>query len=223
MLTAGIRRLPFIVLAVSAVAAIASAPASATQWQEAEGPFNGEESIGVSVFPSTAGALPITLRAQLLSSPTMLISCRAMSMTGAQIFGGHHGKALSIIFRECKLDEPIGCKVSEELVTAPVVMEAVTLKAGSEPVYLTFRPKSGNNFYEFTLTGECVLAGRWDLTGTAACKLVQAEAKARVKLCDFEETLLNSLRTGVLLTNLKATVGFLLTGSKKGQVWGVSP
>jgi hypothetical protein len=218
----GLARLCLVALALTAVEGSLAAAASGAQWLVGKEAFNGMESIGVTVVRALGGVSPITFHARTFSVPEAVVGCGTMSMKEGQIFGGNKGKVQSISFKQCTMIQPEGCKVNEEINTPPLTMEAVTLKTESESVYLTLVPKVGQEFLNFTVTA-CFGAEKYVLIGGAACSFFRAELIAVTKLCNFDENSLNTVKSFGRSAELRATVGFSLTGAKQGQLWGVDP
>jgi hypothetical protein len=219
MTKAKARVLYLAILAVLIVDGAVTSPASATQWLVSGVAFNGEESIGATLLP---GAGLVHLTTHLPGGELFVKGCEGFALTGAKMFGKNKGQAESLTLTKCKVDHPVGCKTNSQIVIKPTVAEAVDLVAGVEPVYVTFTPKTGNEFVTVIVEG-CAAEGIYKAVGRAACKVFQPTVSAVMKLCSFEQSLYNSVRFGVSTAVLEGTVGVLLTGAKKGLPVSVNP
>jgi hypothetical protein len=216
MLKGKFRVLLFVVFAVMATSAIASATASAApKWLINGTAFTGTETLATKALGS------VTLKSALPGKVPVTISCPSASSTGAQISGGNKGSATRINFGPtCNTVTP-KCKVQAEITTAGVNAEATDL-AGAEPLYIKFTP-STQPFTVIKLT-ECAGEGNFNVQGLASCKVKSPTVSAVEKLCTFQEstTLLGSLRFGTEPATLEGTAGFSLSGTNAGKPWSAN-
>jgi hypothetical protein len=216
MLKGKFRVLLFVVFAVMATSAIASATASAApQWLINGTAFTGQETISAKQLS------PITLKSALPGGTPITITCPTASSTGAKINGNNKGSATTISFGPTCATITPKCKVQAQITTAGVNAEATDL-AGAEPLYIKFTPTT----QPFTVIklAECAGEGSFNVQGLASCKVLAPTLSASTKLCTFQEstTLLGSLRFGTEPATLEGTAGFSLSGVNVGKSWSAN-
>lgn len=200
-------------LAVLVLGAVASASASATEWQVEEKPLTSEE----AVLGKTEGTTS-TLTTEV-SKVKIDILCTLAEGKGKAI-PTNTGSSTGVVFTKCSVSEPAGCKVTEPIDTVPL---SISLLANGTSRLLTFSPTTGTTFVTLEITG-CVLEGEYAVKGKVGCEIKNPTTPEVDKLCDFvagtdQELTFGS--SGAAATFVSSFL-FLLTGSNSGKKWNVT-
>jgi hypothetical protein len=207
-------------LATIALGLVVSSSASAVgqQWVIEHHRFEGQETIRIF---AEAASLPVKLKTSAAGA-SLTISCGFVTSQGAKIFGIEFASMTNLTFEDCKLDSPVGCEIAKKLVTQPLLSEA-TSPIGGAPAYITFAGKESSEIIKLTVS-KCAAEGTYTLKNRSGCRLWQPTSEQVIKLCNFEELpFVNSLRFGVSTAVLQGTIGFLLTGTRQGTPWAITP
>jgi len=191
-------------LAVFALSAVASASASASQWEiEGIGAITANESIkGVQNGNQVLEVAAIGLK----------ITCTKLAVTGTIELAGASKATLK--YSGCTA-VPVGCKVAE-----PITAEVKDQLEGT-PVKDKFS-ENGKPFTEITLTGTgCGLAGKYKVEGSQVCSLPGAAAFALKQELVCAATG-SALKVNGLATTYVGKAKLELSGAHKGKKWKAS-
>jgi hypothetical protein len=212
-----VRLLFLSVMAVFAVAAVASSEASAAapNWVVEGTAFTGSETV-LGLLSNGNASLEENLGSNVFTD----ILCTAWDATGTILGGNKDAAPNGITFSGCSVSTPSGCSV-----TNPIVVKAVTSTLlSNETVGLdTWAPTSGTEFTKIVISGTaCVVEGSYNITGQAQCEGT-LNTEAETFPCLFNKNSGNGqLKIGKEVADFLAHFLFLLKGPNDTKKWGAS-
>jgi hypothetical protein len=220
MVNSNSRILMFVVCVVIGASAFVSASASAApQWLINKAAFSGEESI--SIRAQGAGPLRFFFNFAQPGGAITVTSCENVETRVGRLFGNRRGRFLTRVYVGCKVDPPAKCTTQKQITTGEEEMELTDL-GGAAPLYMKFTPVK-QPFTAISLM-ECAGEGKYNVSGTSTCKVVEPTVEAVEKACVFSEAknLLGSLKIGASEATLSGTLGFTLSGANVGKTWSAN-